>query len=134
MTVDTCDGSSERLTVTEKRTIMPRVGRSVWKTRNVPRLSEEDATVLAINKLEMQRCVIVEGKDVEIALLVHPEGQRPLVAPSWWSGKEVSIVGADVAGNFFLRQSGGSVGYWIHEEGRLAMVAASVRDFIASIH
>lgn len=89
--------------------------------------------IRAINSLHFKRHVVVGDRTIEIVLLVHPDGQRPMSA-GWWSGKEVSIVGADVSGNFFLRQSSGAVGYWDHAESKMTPVAPSVREFIASIH
>lgn len=96
-------------------------------------MTAEHEAIRAINSLSFKRLVVVEGRTIEIVLLVHPEAVRPMTA-GWWSGKEASIIGADVTGNFFLRQSSGAVGYWHHAESRLAPVAPSVRDFIALIH
>lgn len=93
----------------------------------------EEATVIAgINRLGFTRHVAVDGQPVEVVLLVHPEGWRPLKV-GWWTGKEATIIGADASGNFFLRHADGSVVYWNHEKAEVVSVARSVRDFIAAI-
>ncbi len=94
--------------------------------------SVEAAVVAGINRLHFMRHVVVNDRAVELVLLVHPDGWRPLQA-EWWTGKEACIIGADDSGNFVLRHSDGSVGYWNHGEAEVAAVAGSVRDFIASI-
>lgn len=99
---------------------------------DVAKPSEETAVVRAINSLHFKRHVNVNGVAVELVLLVHPEGRRPLQA-EWWTGKEASIIGADVFGNFLLRLSDGSVGYWDHREAKVSAVAPSIRAFIESI-
>ncbi len=95
--------------------------------------SEGAAVLSGINSLHYKRHVDVKGIQLELVLLVHPEGWRPLQA-AWWTGKETSVIGADQAGNFFLRLTGGAVGYWSHVEEQLTTISPSVRAFIASIH
>lgn len=73
-----------------------------------------------------------DGRTVEIALLVRESDWRPLDAP-WWKGKQVSLVGADMRGNFFLRHSDGSVRWWSHEDQRDLVVAKSVGEFAAMV-
>ena len=73
-----------------------------------------------------------DGRAITIALLVRDADQRPLEAP-WWRGKEVCLIGVDVDGNFFLRHCDGSVRYWDHRRQTDALVASSVRDFVARI-
>ena len=94
---------------------------------------KETAVIAAVNRLHYRRHVLVDGSVVELVLLVHPDGQRPLQA-EWWSGKEASIIGVDISGNFVLRCSDGSVVYWSHRDAKATVVAPSVREFIASIH
>lgn len=94
--------------------------------------SEEAMVIAGINRLQFMRHVVVDGQPIEVALLVHPEGWRPLQV-GWWTGKEASIIGVDVAGNFFLRHADGSVGYWSHAKAEVVTVARSIRDFIAAI-
>lgn len=94
--------------------------------------SESAAVVRGINALHFQRLVDVGSSQVELVLLVHPAGWRPLRA-DWWTGKEACVIGADQVGNFVLRLSGGAVGHWSHSEGALTTIAPSVHAFIASI-
>jgi len=68
------------------------------------------------------------GRKVNVALLIREEDWRPLEAP-WWRKKQVSIIGADVEGNFLLRHSDGSVRLWDHKAQTDIVVAASVREF-----
>lgn len=93
----------------------------------------EEAVIGAINRLHFQRRIVVDGLTVELVLLVHPDGWRPLLA-DWWTGKDAYIIGADVAGNFVLRLRDGSVGLWNHDEAKVSAVARSVRAFLASIN
>lgn len=92
-----------------------------------------EAVVGAINRLHYERRIDVDGSAVELALLVHPDGWRPLLA-DWWTGKEAYIIGADVSGNFVLRLRDGSVGVWNHREAKVSALARSVRDFLALIN
>ena len=71
-------------------------------------------------------------RTMTIALLVRDADQRPLDAP-WWRGKQVSIIGVDLDGNFFLRHSGGAVLYWDHRSQAETVVAPSVREFARRI-
>lgn len=57
---------------------------------------------------------------------------RPLDAP-WWKGKQVSLVGVDTYGNFFLRHPDGSVRWWSHESQVDLVVAKSVGEFAAIV-
>lgn len=67
-----------------------------------------------------------------IAMLRRYEDWRPLEA-SWWRGKQVTLIGADVDGNFFLRHSDGTVRYWDHREQTDTVIARSVREFVMGI-
>ena len=69
-----------------------------------------------------------DGRRVTVALLIREEDWRPLEAP-WWRKKQVSIIGADVEGNFLLRHSDGSVRLWDHKAQTDIVVAPSVRQF-----
>jgi len=69
---------------------------------------------------------------ITIAVLIRQKDWRPLKAP-WWRGKEVSIIGADLDGNFFLRHCDGSVRYWNHRSQTDTVVARSVREFVEAI-
>ena len=69
---------------------------------------------------------------VDVALLLREEDWRPLDA-HWWRGKQVSIIGADVDGNFFLRHPDGSVRLWDHKSQADIVVAPSVREFARQI-
>jgi hypothetical protein len=73
-----------------------------------------------------------DGRTMTIGLLIRHADWRPLQAP-WWRGKQVCIIGADLAGNFFLRHSDGTVRYWDHQSRSDAVVAASVREFVSRI-
>jgi hypothetical protein len=86
----------------------------------------------AIGYLSLRRRIRVGERHVELALLLRSEDWRPLKA-DWWRGKEVSVIGADLHGNFFLRHCDGSVRYWDHAEGDDTVVAASVREFVSRI-
>ena len=71
-------------------------------------------------------------RSMTIACLIRTADWRPLDAP-WWRGKQVSIIGVDLGGNFFLRHSGGAVLYWDHRLQADTVVAASVREFVEKI-
>ena len=94
--------------------------------------SVDEAFVNAINSLHFRSQIDVEGTQVELVLLVHPSGWRPLIA-EWWTEKEATLIGADTAGNFILRLSSGAVGYWSHVDADLKTISPSVRDFLTSI-
>jgi hypothetical protein len=72
------------------------------------------------------------GREIVVACLIRTADWRPLKAP-WWSGKEVSIIGADLDGNFLLRHSDGSVRLWDHRAQNDAVLAPSVREFVAGL-
>ena len=83
-------------------------------------------------QLFLRRTFRYDGRTMTIALLVRDADSRPLDAP-WWRGKEVSIIGVDLDGNFFLRHSGGAVLYWDHRLQTDTVVAPSVREFVERI-
>ena len=91
-------------------------------------MSEDDSFDRAVAALGYRGTFVKDGLSVPVAILVRTGDWLPLRAP-WWRGKEVSIIGADTSGNFFLRHADGSIRYWRHSEGREIVVAASVREF-----
>jgi hypothetical protein len=86
----------------------------------------------AIGHLPLRRRVLIEGREVEVAFLLRTRDWRPLRA-DWWRGTDVSVIGADLMGNFFLRHCDGSVRYWHHAEATDTIIAPNVRDFVASL-
>lgn len=83
-------------------------------------------------QLFQRRTFRYDGRTMTIALLVRDADMRPLDAP-WWRGKQVSIIGVDLDGNFFLRHSGGAVLYWDHRLQTATVSAPSVREFVERI-
>ncbi|MCY0913732.1 hypothetical protein [Massilia antarctica] len=76
-----------------------------------------------------RRCITLpDGRNVAVAILLREDDWRALDAP-WWRGKQASIIGADVDGNFFLRHCDGSVLYRDHNAGTVAPVAPGIREF-----
>lgn len=71
-----------------------------------------------------------EGREIYVVCVIP--WSPPLVA-EWWRGKEVTIIGADVNGNFFLRHSNGSVLYWEHSKRSFVVVAKSVKEFASGL-
>ncbi len=69
---------------------------------------------------------------VVIACLIRTRDWRPLKAP-WWRGKEASIIGADLQGNFLLRHCDGTVRYWDHQKQADEVLSPSVRDFVSTL-
>lgn len=86
----------------------------------------------AIKNLVMRRTLQHGARTLHVAFLIRDVDQRPLDAP-WWHGKEVSIIGADLDGNFFLRHCDGSVRYWDHKAKSDSVIATSVRDFLRQL-
>jgi hypothetical protein len=72
--------------------------------------------------------ISVDGRGINVALLVRTKDWVPLRA-EWWNGKEVSVIGVDVDGNFFLRHCDGSVRYRNHASQSHKVVAKSVNEF-----
>ncbi len=87
---------------------------------------------VALNNLHSRRTIALNGGDITIAFLLRSTDWRPLRA-DWWDGKEVSIIGADLSGNFFLRHCDGSVRYWDHAKQLESIVAVSVKSFVQQI-
>ena len=95
-------------------------------------MTHEDHVLRAVTALGVRRIFRKDGITIELAILAREEDWRPLKAP-WWRGKEVSIIGADLGGNFFLRHCDGTVRYWEHGQGADIVVAKSVREFLQHI-
>ena len=89
---------------------------------------EAEAFDVAFNCFWLRKFVLGEGRTVTVAVLLRPSDWRPLDAP-WWRGKQVSIIAADIEGNFFLRHSGGSVRFWDHQTQADELAAPSIIDF-----
>lgn len=89
-------------------------------------------TIKAIKSLPFKNCYRFENRIIIVACLLREEDQRPLEA-SWWKGKSVSIIGADISGNFFLRHCDGSVRYWKHAEKNEIKISSSVRYFLMNL-
>ncbi len=92
----------------------------------------DDVVGRAVSALGQRRTFRKDGRTIELAFLAREQDWRPLKA-SWWRGKEVSIIGADLAGNFFLRHCDGTVRYWHHADQTDIVVAKSVSDFVQHI-
>jgi hypothetical protein len=86
----------------------------------------------AIKDLGVRRTFRHGTRTIEIATLVREADWRPLRAPGW-RGKEVCVIGTDLAGNFFLRHCDGSVRYWQHSLKADTVLTPSVDEFIRSI-
>jgi hypothetical protein len=71
-----------------------------------------------------------DGKEIHVVGLFS--WSPPLVA-KWWRGKQVTIIGVDVDGNFFLSHCDGSVRYWEHSKGSDVVVAKSVKEFASKL-
>ena len=71
-----------------------------------------------------------DGREIHVVGIF---GWSPPLIAKWWRGKQVTLVGVDVDGNFFLRHSDGSVRYWQHSENADITVAKSVREFCAGL-
>jgi hypothetical protein len=87
---------------------------------------QRDPIDCAIKNLWLHRVFHHVDKDIIVAFLIRKEDWRPLKA-SWWRGKEVCIIGADLSGNFLLRHCDGSVRYWDHQSQADVVLAGSVR-------
>jgi len=95
-------------------------------------VTEEDLLARAVADLGVRRTFRKDGLVIELALLAREPDWRPLDA-SWWRGKEVCIIGADLDGNFILRHCDGSIRHWRHREQADVIVAKSVREFVQHV-
>ncbi|QOG17821.1 MULTISPECIES: hypothetical protein [Bradyrhizobium] len=71
-------------------------------------------------------------RELKIAFLIRGDDWRPLRAP-WWHGKDVSIIGADLNGNFILRHCDGSVRLWDHSKQTDEVIASGVMEFCSRL-
>lgn len=71
---------------------------------------------------------ISPDRELKIAFLIRGDDWLPLRAP-WWHGKDVSIIGADLNGNFILRHCDGSVRLWDHSKQTDKVIASGVVEF-----
>jgi hypothetical protein len=67
-------------------------------------------------------------RELKIAFLIGGADWHPLRAP-WWRGKDASIIGADLDGNFILRHCDGSVRLWNHSMKEDEIIAPGVLEF-----
>ena len=84
----------------------------------------------AASKIGINPIFDFDGREIHVVGLLS--WSPPLIA-KWWRGKQVSIVGVDVDGNFFLRHSDGSVRYWEHSKRSESVVAKSVKEFASKL-
>lgn len=99
----------------------------IWNMKETKDVMEK-----AIQQLGYRRLFRNGRHEFVVALLVRDSDSRPLEA-TWWRGKQVSIIGADIHGNFFLRHSGGSVLHWDHTKKVETLVASSIKEFVSKI-
>jgi hypothetical protein len=93
-------------------------------------MSDADARFdKASKRLWERRTVPHAPQDIVVAVLLRSEDWRPLEAP-WWRGKQVSIIGVDLRGNFLLRHSSGAVHYWDHATQKDEVLAKGIGDFV----
>ena len=86
----------------------------------------------AIKNLWLENNYYHGDRKLVVACLIRSEDIGPLKAP-WWRGKEVSLIGVDIDGNFFLRHCDGSVRYWDHSKQSDEVISPSVREFIVGL-
>ena len=86
----------------------------------------------AIKYIGVKRKYFHEGTDYIIAFLIRDEGQKPLSAP-WWHGKESSIIGADINGNFFLKHCDGTIRYWHHLSNSETIISSCLKNFLRDL-
>jgi hypothetical protein len=95
-------------------------------------LKNDEAIDKALSRLFERRTFALPDRNLIVACLLRAKDWRPLRAP-WWTKREVSIIGADLNGNFFLRHSGGSVLYWDHATQTDITIADSIVEFCAKL-
>ena len=93
---------------------------------------QSDPIDRALALLPIRRTFRDSHREIEVAFLLRTADWRPLKA-NWWHGKEVCIIGADLNGNFFLCHCDGSVRYWDHDTRDDAILAPSVKEFVARL-
>jgi hypothetical protein len=96
-------------------------------------MSDADARFDKVaQRLWERRTIPHSPQDIVLAFLIRTEDRRPLDAP-WWKGKQVSIIGVDLKGNFLLRHSSGAVHYWDHAKQQDEVLAKSIGDFVGML-
>ncbi len=93
---------------------------------------EIDPIDRAISRMIPHGTLLHGDRSLSVAFLLRERDWRPLRAP-WWRGKEVSIIGADLDGNFYLRHCDGSVRLWNHQRQTDEIVSPSVKEFARKI-
>jgi hypothetical protein len=84
----------------------------------------------AASRIGVKPIFELDGREIHVVGLF---GWSPPLIAKWWRGKEVTIIGVDVDGNFFLRHSDGSVGFWEHSKKSEMVVAESVKEFCSRL-
>src|SRR4051812_54400 len=95
-------------------------------------MNQSDPIEKAIKNLGWRNKIRCGDRVVQIVCLVRESDRRPLEA-EWWHGKSVSVIGAALNGDFFLRHCDGSVRLWEHNSKSDTIVAPSVREFVLRI-
>jgi hypothetical protein len=90
----------------------------------------EPALEKAASSIGVKPILDVDGREIHVVGIFA--WSPPLIA-KWWRGKQVTIIGVDVDGNFFLRHSDGSVRYWEHSKKSDSVVAKSVKEFASKL-
>ncbi len=86
----------------------------------------------AIANLGVKRKYVHEGVTYTVAILVREEDQRPISAP-WWRGKQASIVGVDIEGNFFIHHCSGKVSLRINATQEEIELSNSLGEFLNAL-
>lgn len=84
----------------------------------------------AASQIGLKPIFEIDGREIHVVGIF---GWSPPLIARWWRGKEVTIIGVDVDGNFFLRHSDGSVRFWEHVRNSEFVVAKSVREFCSRL-
>jgi hypothetical protein len=92
----------------------------------------DDPMEKAVSRLWQHRTIRHGERSIVLAILLRTQDWRPLDAP-WWRGKQASIIGADVNGNFVFRHCDGSVRFWDHGLQSDEVLAPSVKAFVTML-
>jgi hypothetical protein len=84
----------------------------------------------AISNIWINRKIIIDSREIIVALLLQEKDWRIVVAP-WWRKKQASIIGTDYSGNFILRLSSGCVVLWDHALQDTVEISKSVKEFVS---
>ena len=93
---------------------------------------QSDPLDQAVSHLGWRRTFRNGELEIKIACLVRSADLRPLQG-SWWRGKEVCVLGADLDGNLLLAHCDGTVRLWDHRARADTVLAPSIRVFVAGI-